>query len=58
MRCRTADMEGEHVERYEAPTLTEVGSIREMTLGGTNLQDWSDEIRLWKIVIPLPGEFS
>ncbi|HLV04717.1 lasso RiPP family leader peptide-containing protein [uncultured Georgenia sp.] len=46
------------MERYEAPTLTEVGSIREMTLGGTNLQDWSDEIRLWKIVIPLPGEFS
>ncbi|WP_147918526.1 lasso RiPP family leader peptide-containing protein [Ruania zhangjianzhongii] len=43
---------------YEAPMLTEVGSVREMTLGGANLQDWSDEIRLWKVTIPLPGEFS
>lgn len=45
--------------RYEAPALTEVGSVREMTLGGWNLEDWSDEIRLWRnITIPAPGEFS
>lgn len=43
---------------YETPTLTEVGSVREMTLGGANLQDWSDEIRLWRVTISLPGEFS
>lgn len=43
---------------YEPPALTEVGSVREMTLGGANLQDWSDEIRLWRVSIPLPGEFS
>ncbi|MPV48527.1 MULTISPECIES: lasso RiPP family leader peptide-containing protein [unclassified Pseudactinotalea] len=43
---------------YEAPKLTEVGSVREMTLGGHNLQDWSDEIRLWKWTVPAPGTFS
>lgn len=43
---------------YEPPALTEVGSVREMTLGGANLQDWSDEIRLWRLTLPAPGEFS
>jgi len=45
---------------YEAPTLTEVGSVRELTLGGGNLENWSDEIRLWPggPRFPLPGTFS
>lgn len=46
------------VEDYEAPELTEVGSVREMTLGGGNLSNWSDEIRTWFGTIPLPGTFS
>lgn len=46
------------MDAYAPPTLTEVGSIREMTLGGANLENWSDEVRLWQWSIPLPGEFS
>lgn len=48
------------MKAYEAPTLTEVGSVREMTLGGGNWNDWSDEIRLWPggPRVPLPGAFS
>ncbi len=41
---------------YEAPTLTEVGSVRDVTLGGLNLVDWSDEIRHWPY--RAPGTFS
>lgn len=43
---------------YEPPALAEVGSVREMTLGGLNLQNLSDEVRFWRVAIPLPGEFS
>jgi len=45
---------------YEAPTLTEVGSVREMTLGGLNLFAEWDEIRKWKDGGPFgpPGNFS
>lgn len=41
---------------YEAPTLTEVGSVREMTLGGWNLFSEWDEIRKWRD--GMLGEFS
>ena len=43
---------------YEAPAVTEIGSVREMTLGGANVSNWTDEIRLAWMRIPLPGEFS
>lgn len=41
---------------YEPPQITTVGSVRGLTRGGWNFEDWSDEIRLWKWSIPLPGE--
>jgi len=44
---------------YEAPKITEVGTVRGLTRGGYNIFDWSDEIRLWKdVTIPAPGKFS
>lgn len=39
---------------YESPTLTEVGSVRDLTLGeGWN--SWDDSIQFFGFVIPLPG---
>lgn len=42
---------------YEAPQLTTVGSLKDMTLG-EGWEAWDDSIRLFGLNIPLPGELS
>ncbi|MPV38116.1 lasso RiPP family leader peptide-containing protein [Georgenia subflava] len=41
--------------QYETPTLREVGSVRELTLGLDSWKEWKDETYFWGHKIPLPG---
>lgn len=40
---------------YEAPTLTEVGTVRGLTMGLDTLREFNDEIYLWGYKVGLPG---
>jgi len=40
---------------YEAPELTEVGTVRDLTLGFDTWAQWDDEMYVYKYKVPLPG---
>lgn len=44
-----------HEMKYEAPTITQVGSVHGLTRGLDTLKEWNDEYQLWGWTIPAPG---
>lgn len=40
---------------YESPTLKDVGSVRDLTLGGDTWREFSDEVRFLWWDFPAPG---
>lgn len=40
---------------YEAPSITEIGTVRGLTLGMDTFRQWEDEVYFYGLRIPLPG---
>ncbi len=40
---------------YEAPTVTEIGTVQGLTLGLDSWQQWNDEVYFWGQKVSLPG---